>query len=95
MNEQITVIFENDKMRVERIQSFGNSSPEGFWYDQAADEWVFVIEGYAVLEFKKEKVELKTGDNYYIKANEQHRIVHTSFDCKWLCIFLKRRDSVK
>ncbi len=27
-------------LRVERIVSIAQSSPEGFWYDQPEDEWV-------------------------------------------------------
>ena len=88
MKEHISVIFENDKMRAERIQSFGNSSPEGFWYDQTCDEWAHVIKGNAVLEFEKIKIELNTGDNYYIKARKRHRVARTSIDCEWLCVFI-------
>jgi len=72
MNEQITVIFENERLRVERIQSFWNQSPEGFWYNQADDEWVH------------------TGDHYYIKAHERHRVAYAIDDCEWLCLFIKR-----
>jgi len=89
MSERKTVIFENDKIRVERIQSVWYSSPPGFWYDQAEDEWVQVTKGSAVLEFEKAKVELNIGDNLYIKAYERHRIEQTSSDCEWLCVFIK------
>jgi len=89
MNELVTIIFENDKLRVERIQSFGNPSPEGFWYDQAEDEWAQITKGSAVLEFEKTKVVLNTRDNYYIKAHERHRVGYVSGDCEWLCVFMK------
>jgi len=91
MDEQITKIFENDKLRVERIQSFGNPSPESFWYDQADDEWVQVTKGSAVLEFEKAKIELSAADNYYIKAHERHRVAYASGDCEWLCVFIKNQ----
>ncbi|MFN7805205.1 MAG: hypothetical protein ACK5TO_14385 [Planctomycetaceae bacterium] len=31
--------------RIERIVSWGQYSTEGFWYDQAWDEWVRVVQG--------------------------------------------------
>ena len=89
MNERKTLIFENDKLRVERIQNVWYSSPQGFWYDQTEDEWVQVTKGSAVLEFEKSKTKLNAGDNLYIKAHERHRIESTSSDCEWLCIFIK------
>ena len=89
MSEQKTIIFENDRIRVERIQNVWYSSPEKFWYDQAEDEWVQLTKGSAVLEFEKTKVKLNTCDHYYIKAHERHRIAETSSDCEWLCVFIK------
>jgi len=89
MSEQITIIFENEKLRVERIHNVWFSSPNGFWYDQPEDEWVQVTKGSAILEFEKSKVELKAGDHMYIKAHERHRIESTSSDCEWLCVFIK------
>ncbi len=37
--------------RLERIVSFGNASPPGFWYDQTEHEWVVLLTGSAVLRF--------------------------------------------
>ena len=31
--------------RIERIVSWGQASPEGFWYEQGWDEWVLVVQG--------------------------------------------------
>jgi hypothetical protein len=39
-------------VRIERIVSFGQRSAEGFWFDQADDEWVVVLEGSAGLRFE-------------------------------------------
>ena len=35
--------------RIERIVSLGHASPEGFWYDQEAHEWVLLLAGAARL----------------------------------------------
>ena len=32
-------------VRIERILSSGQTSPEGFWYDQEEQEWVAILEG--------------------------------------------------
>ena len=36
-------------MRLERIVSYGQASPPGFWYDQQQAEWVMVLSGSAGL----------------------------------------------
>ena len=38
-------------IRVERIVSNGQVTPEGEWYDQDLDEWVVVLEGEARLHY--------------------------------------------
>jgi cupin 2 domain-containing protein len=79
-------------VRIERIVSSGNVSPDGFWYDQEEDEWVLLITGTAVLAFEDNRtVELKAGDTLFIGAHEKHRIINTSSDpkCIWICVFMK------
>ena len=62
-------------IRVERIVSNGQVTPEGEWYDQDLDEWVVVLEGEARLHYMDgEEVGLK------------HRVVYTSSPCIWLAI---------
>ena len=78
--------MENEKIKIERILSSGQSSDV---YDQNEDEWVLVLEGESVLETEGKEIPLNTGDHYYIKANEQHRVLYTSENCLWLCIFVK------
>jgi cupin 2 domain-containing protein len=66
--------------RVERIISGGQGSPPGFWYDQAWDEWVVVLEGWAVVQLQEpeEVVRLSTGDWLMINAHRKHRVLATS-----------------
>ena len=45
-------------MRIERIVSTGQSSPPGFWYDQADDEFVVLLSGSARLRFEEGYVTL-------------------------------------
>ena len=74
---------------IERIISFGQASPEGFWYDQDRDEWVALIQGEAVLRWKNGEVKnMKPGDWVFIPAHEKHRVDKTTSDppCLWLAV---------
>ena len=75
---------------IERIVSRGHCSPEGFWYDQARDEHVFVVKGRAGLQFEDATgvVELGPGDHLCIPARARHRVAWTSTreDTVWLTV---------
>ena len=52
--EIIQVLFQNKKIKIERIISRGHASEEGFWYDQEQDEFVILLKGNAELKFFNE-----------------------------------------
>lgn len=76
-------------LRLERIVSWGQRSPEGFWYDQADDEWLCLLQGTALLSFSQYDVFLLPGDVMMIPAGLRHRVEATSADppAVWLCAF--------
>ncbi|WP_372738396.1 cupin domain-containing protein [Neptunomonas sp.] len=89
-NEIFEDIIITEKLRVERIVSKGQTSPNAGWYDQGENEWVIVLSGYGVIEYKNGvKVTLRQGDYLHIKAHEKHRVIETSSDeiTVWLAIF--------
>ena len=45
--EQFLPLLAAPGVRVERIVSFGQASPPGFWYDQDESEWVILLAGSA------------------------------------------------
>lgn len=45
-------IVKSDNVRIERIISNGQTSPEHGWYNQDQNEWVIVIKGRAQLIFE-------------------------------------------
>lgn len=92
-DELIEVIFENENIRVERIVSMGQITPESYVYDQKDDEFVTVIKGNAVLYFNDDNKEIKLleGDSILIKAGCKHQIKYTSSPCVWLCVFYKNK----
>ena len=88
LNEEVTTILtENEHIRIERIISTGQVSD---WYDQDETEFVILLEGNAVIEYKNGKsIDISKGDTLLIKPHEQHRVSYTSSDspCIWLCVF--------
>lgn len=76
------------RTRIERIVSEGQASPEGFWYDQAWDEWVMVVRGGAELAFDAPaaRERLGPGDWLLIPARRRHRVEATEPGTLWLAI---------
>lgn len=90
--EIIDILHEDDKVKIERIVSYGQQSPDGFWYNQDYNEWVIIISGSAVIEYDDGKLyNLNTGDNLFIPSHKKHRVKETDKHNKtiWLALFYK------
>ena len=90
VDEAIETLLQTDAIKLERIISKGHASPKDFWYDQDQNEWVCLLQGSAILEFKEDKkIHLKTGDYLTIFAHEKHRIHWIDPTCEtiWLALF--------
>jgi len=91
--EAIELLLQTKNVRIERIVSSGQSSPEDYWYDQSESEWVVVLAGSGTLELKDpdEIVQLGIGEYIYIPAHRQHRVKSTSKDTEtiWLAVFFQ------
>ena len=88
--EQFTELLNSGNLRIERIVSYGQASPEGFWYDQEEHEWVLLMEGAAQLELEGGKlIELAPGDYCHIPAHTPHRVAWTTpnQNTVWLAVF--------
>ncbi len=86
-------IFEDivlaENIKIERIISCGQSSPEFGWYDQKKSEWVMVLEGKAILEFEGGKeVVLGKNDFITILPHQKHKVKWTDLEQKtiWLAV---------
>ena len=89
-NEDIIDLVRSDDIRIERIVSTGQTTPEGQWYDQDEDEWVALIQGEAVLEYESgERLNLSAGDHVLLPAHCRHRVTCTSHNppCIWIAVF--------
>ena len=91
-DELITTLFQGDGLRIERIVSHGQASPDGFWYDQDQDEWVIVLKGAAILRFESRTLDLKPGDYVNIRAHEMHRVDWTTPDEPTIWLAVHYRD---
>jgi cupin 2 domain-containing protein len=90
-NELVETIIKSSHVRIDRIVSTGQASPEGFWYDQEEVEWVVVLQGEAklLLEGEAQPSHLKPGDHLTIPAHRRHRVEWTSPNehTVWLAVF--------
>jgi cupin 2 domain-containing protein len=79
-------------VRIERIVSRGDASPEGFWYDQDEAEFVLLLAGAARLRFADgETRALGPGDWADIAPHCRHRVDWTDVDqpTVWLAVFYR------
>jgi len=84
-------ILRSKHVKIEKIFSRGQKSPEGFWCDQKDNEWVLLLMGAARLKFegRRNLVRLEAGDYVNIPKHCRHRVEWT--DPKqttvWLAVF--------
>lgn len=90
-DELCQTLLRKPNVRIERIVSKGHRSAEDFWYDQAQDEWVLLLQGRARLCFvDSAPVELDAGDYLLIPAHCRHRVDWTApnLETVWLAIHI-------
>jgi cupin 2 domain-containing protein len=90
--EAFTDLLNAGSVRIERILSKGQASPESGWYDQDEHEWVILLQGAAELTFASgEVVRLESGDYLNIPAHTSHRVSWTdpSHLTVWLAVFYR------
>lgn len=91
--ELTEVLASSENVRIERIVSTGQASPDDFWYDQSEHEWVIVLAGEAMLRFKDTEatLQMKPGDHVTISAGRKHRVESTSSTepTVWLAVFYR------
>ncbi|MGF1546851.1 MAG: phosphoribosylaminoimidazole carboxylase [Thiotrichales bacterium] len=74
--EHFDTLYSQPGVRIERILSWGQASPPGFWYDQPHAEWVALLQGAARLRFADEADArpLVPGNFVLIAAHRRHRV---------------------
>lgn len=82
-------LLQNDKVKIERIVSTGQITPEGEWQDPAQDEWVILLQGEGELTFEDgEVLKIAKGGYFHIPAHRKHRVTYTSANprCIWIAV---------
>jgi cupin 2 domain-containing protein len=89
--ECVDALMTRPGLRFERIVSFGQASPPGFWYDQSESEWVLLLAGAARLRFADESEArlICPGDWLEITPHRRHRVDWTdpAAPTIWLAVF--------
>jgi cupin 2 domain-containing protein len=92
-DEVVDLLVERPDLRIERIVSTGQTTPEGQWYDQDTDELVLVVDGAARLciEGESEEREVSEGDWILLPAHCRHRVTWTRAEppTVWLAIHFR------
>ena len=72
-------LIEKPGVRIERIVSTGQITPEGEWYDQVRDEFVLLVSGAARLRVdgEAEDRKLSPGGWLFLPAHCRHRVTWT------------------
>lgn len=90
--EVLETLVARDGVRIERIVSTGQQTPEGVWYEQDEHEWVLLLAGAARLALRESgDVELRPGDGLLLPAGRAHRVAWTAPDraTVWLAVFFR------
>lgn len=87
--EQFDDLIPDLGVKIERIISTGQTTPQGQWYNQDRDEWVVLLQGQATITYENgNTASLTSGDHLFIPAHQKHRVAYTSTDppCIWLAV---------
>jgi cupin 2 domain-containing protein len=92
-DEVVDLLVEREGLRIERIVSTGQTTPQGQWYDEDTGEWVLVVAGAARLRVEGEATdrELGEGDWIFVPAHCRHRVTWTRAEppTVWLAIHFR------
>lgn len=92
-DELFETLLDKPHVKLERIISRGQVTPEGMWYDQTWHEWVMLLQGSArlLIAEPEQVIDLSAGDYVYLAAHQRHRVVQTSTDpaAIWLALHIQ------
>lgn len=89
--EIFTALLQRPGVRIERIVSRGQTTPDDAPYDQPQDEWVLLLDGAARLWLEdRGELTLTPGDALLIPAHVRHRVTFTQAEppTVWLAVHL-------
>lgn len=90
-DEIFETITASGTVKIERIVSRGQTTPQDTWYDQDLNEWVILLRGSAEILFdtEPEPITLMPGDYLLIPAHRRHRVTRTDGDepTIWVAVY--------
>jgi hypothetical protein len=89
--EAFTALIERPGVRIERIVSNGQATPEEEPMVQAQDEWVVLLQGEAGIRIEDSAaVTLRSGDHLTIAGGQRHWVTYTAQDelTVWLAVHI-------
>ncbi|HOD74448.1 MAG TPA: cupin domain-containing protein [Syntrophorhabdaceae bacterium] len=90
-DEIFETIAASGTVRIERIVSRGQATPQGSWYDEELAEWVILLKGSADILFEGEAtaVTLLPGDHILIPPHRRHRVTRTDDEAPtiWVAVY--------
>ena len=89
-DEIFETVISNDKVKIERIISYGQTTPKDYWYDQDEDEFVLILKGSAKIQYDDGTIyTLNINDSLYIPVHQKHQVIYTSNPTIWIAHFIK------
>ena len=82
-------LYSNKNIQIEKIISYGQTTPTDIPYMQDHDEWVLIIDGNAKLKVDSKEYSLNKGESLLIPANTKHWVTYTHNPTIWLAIHIK------
>ncbi len=87
IDEIFKTIVSNDNVKIERIISYGQTTPKDYWYDQDENEFVYIVQGKAKIKYDDGTIHiLNINDSLYIQAHQKHQVIYTSNPTIWLTV---------
>ncbi|MBO9714470.1 cupin domain-containing protein [Sphingomonas sp.] len=85
--EAFTELLARPGVRIERIVSMGQATPEAEPMVQGWDEWVLLLAGEAGLRIEDgPELRLAPGDHLLVPAGARHWVTHTASPTVWLAL---------
>lgn len=95
-SESFDTLLEQKNLRIERIVSTGQITPEGEWSDSEEAEFVLLVAGEAKIRIEGEGEERSLGQGDYIvlPPHCRHRVTYTraSPPTVWLAVYFTAQD---
>ena len=87
--EKFSNLYAHKKITIEKILSYGQTTPIDEPYLQDHDEWVLILERSARLKLGDKEISLQKGESLLIPANTKHWVTYTHNPTIWLAVHIK------